>query len=550
MNILEDVQKAVKYTSQGDFKSAEKIYIDILKRDSKNDVVLTMLGVLYLNTGYFKSAEYYLKESNSIRPSLVNTENLGFAYFCLGKQDLAAEYFERVIGKSLNFDVYEKYVAYLQRIEENRKAYEVALLAHEKFPLKPEAIAQLADCCIDIGKYKEAHSLASQVTRAYPDFGEGWIVSGMICEIFMRDEAAAKKCYEKALACGEKRKAYYNLAINAGRGGDYDTALKYVKKIYRGPKKDAWLNFTLANLYFKKREFKKAYKYYIERDIQCGPKHPIFKLKRQWDGKKYKQETLLVFCDQGYGDTFMFLRYVPLIKDKFKTVKILIRKEMAGIVKRSFEKYDNIKVCILTKRFPNYDKSVILSHIPYYLKTDIDKIPFSEGYFIPDKKIVSDYKTKFKPDKLKAGICWEAGAAGLRDLIHRTLVVPMFEELFKIKCIQFSSFQVNPIMDDYKKYPELTDLGKSFDDFDKTAGALANLDIFITVDTAAAHLAGALGVKTYLLLPSTADWRWFDNDKKTEWYDSVTIFKQKTPETWDDVFENLKTEILKLTKEN
>ena len=98
-------------------------------------------------------------------------------------------------------------------------------------------------------------------------------------------------------------------------------------------------------------------------------------------------------------------------------------------------------------------------------------------------------------------------------------------------------------MDNYKDYAELIDLAKDFENFDDTAGALCNMDLLITVDTAIAHLAGALGVKTYILLPYYPDWRWFDNEKKTEWYDSVTLFRQQDPKTWEDVFKQLEKDV-------
>ena len=543
MNIQEELKKAEKYTSLGDKKSAEKIYISILQKDKKNSEALAKLGIIYLLSGYFKSAVYCLENSYIIKPTTLNTENLGLAYFCSGEQERAAEYFEKVIEETSNYDVFEKYIVYLQKQHYFKHAYEVATIAYKKFPVNPDIISLLADCCIDIGKCDEAYSLATKVLQAFPKHGQGWIVMGLLNEIYLYDEEKAKMCYKNALKCGNKREGYYNLAINAGRNGDYKQAMSYIKKIYHDPVKDSWLNFTVSNLYFKQRKFKKAYDYYVLKENQCDPDHPILKLKRQWDGGKYKDETLLVFCDQGYGDTFMFSRFIPALKNKFKLVKVLIRKEMFDVVKRSFEKYDWIEVCSLTKRFPSYDKSVILSHLPYYLKTKIQTIPSRDGYFIPDNKIIEKYNKIIKTDKLKVGICWEARGGGLRDMIHRTLTIQMFQNLFNIKGIQYYSFQVEHLLDDYKNYPDLIDLGKTFKNFDDTAGALANMDIIITVDTAIVHLAGALGLKTFLLLPYSADWRWFDNDKTTEWYNSVTIFKQNNAHNWNNVFLGLEEEL-------
>ena len=133
-------------------------------------------------------------------------------------------------------------------------------------------------------------------------------------------------------------------------------------------------------------------------------------------------------------------------------------------------------------------------------------------------------------------------------MLHRNLNISLFEQILELKGFDFYSLQVNPSMNTYKRYSNLTDLGSGFVDFDDTAGAISNLDLVITVDTSVAHLAGALGVKTFLILPYCSDWRWFDNAKKTEWYESVIIFKQQNPKDWHDVIEKIVSELLKTVK--
>ena len=90
---------------------------------------------------------------------------------------------------------------------------------------------------------------------------------------------------------------------------------------------------------------------------------------------------------------------------------------------------------------------------------------------------------------------------------------------------------------------EMINLAKDFNDFSDTAKALKAMDLVITVDTSVAHLAGALGIKTFLLLPYASDWRWFENNKTTPWYKSVEIFKQTDPVSWNneinDILEKL-----------
>ena len=168
---------------------------------------------------------------------------------------------------------------------------------------------------------------------------------------------------------------------------------------------------------------------------------------------------------------------------------------------------------------------------------DFDNIPFSEGYL---KSETADIEN----DKLKVGLCWEAGAAGIRNMIQRTINVKYFDSLMELKNIQVYSFQYTDTMGGNERYPNMINLAKDFNDFADTAKALKAMDVVITVDTSVAHLSGALGIKTYLLIPYVNDWRWFDDNKTTPWYKSVRIFKQVSPISWKEPI----NEIIKLLK--
>ena len=89
----------------------------------------------------------------------------------------------------------------------------------------------------------------------------------------------------------------------------------------------------------------------------------------------------------------------------------------------------------------------------------------------------------------------------------------------------------------------MIDLSNYINDYLDTASLLKNIDILVTIDTSIAHLAGALGIKTFLLLPYDSEWRWFTDEEKTPWYDSIKIFKQKNTNDWKEVIQRVKDEI-------
>ena len=124
-------------------------------------------------------------------------------------------------------------------------------------------------------------------------------------------------------------------------------------------------------------------------------------------------------------------------------------------------------------------------------------------------------------------------------MINRTIHIKCFEPLLNLENIQVYSFQVRDTLKGHENYPQMINLAKDFKDFSDTAKALKAMDVVVTVDTSVAHLAGALGVNTFLLLPYASDWRWFEDTKTTPWYQSVRIFKQTDHISWEEPINNV-----------
>ena len=341
---------------------------------------------------------------------------------------------------------------------------------------------------------------------------------------------------------------YYNLGVCCKHSEDYAGAEKYLRKVHSIKKRvGADYNYTLGSIYMAQKKMKLGYKYYSERE----PKQYMNYRERKnyWDGKDYPNEVLYITSEQGYGDNIQFSRFVPYVAKKFKKVYYAVDESLYDLFKRSFKKYKNVEI-IKFGVFKPYNKFLMIMDIQNLLNISYHNIPQQEPYMITDEE--KDYNDKiqfFRGDELKIGLNWRAKGMGLRDAVYRTIDAPYyFKKLFELEGNKYYSFQMNDIFEMCEKYPQIVDLEEHIQTFDDTASLLKNLDVLITVDTALAHLAGAMGVKTYLLLCKAPDWRCFDNDKKTEWYPSVTIIKQHDRRTWEDVAEELFNEIAGLRK--
>ena len=548
MELVEQIKQAVEFTRRKEFKKAEKIYLELLKTSPENTSVLSFLGLLYYNLGNYKKAEKYLEKSYKITPSKAIVSYIGLSKFVLTKLSSAIPYLEEAINEKPAFELYHAIIISCANSKDFHRAYKYSLEAHKQYPTNETFLYNLGYSSLQIGLFKESEQYCKKLLRLNPKYPNGWFLNGLQVETLYGDEKLARKSYRLMVKNGNKAGGYLNLAISYLK--DVKSRKKtyyYLKKIEKIMPEKKGLRFLFASYYLSARQFKRGYRYYVNVDNDSQDDIDwYFQFKRPWKGGRFKDEIIFVYGDQGIGDQIQFSRYLPFLEKKFKKVKVMVAEPLYNLFKRSFAKYKKIQFYPNNKdfKFPRYDKSVMLASCIYYLNKGFRKIPFTDNYMIPDKNKIEEYKTKyFNTQNKKIGICWEAGATNLREQIHRTLNVELFENIINLDKTSVYSFQVNPSLDNYKKYSNLIDLGSTFKNFDDTAAALKNLDLLITVDTSVAHLAGALGVKTFLILPYCPDWRWFDNDKTTEWYDSVTIFKQVNHDDWSEVFNNILSQL-------
>jgi len=178
--------------------------------------------------------------------------------------------------------------------------------------------------------------------------------------------------------------------------------------------------------------------------------------------------------------------------------------------------------------------------------TEISTIPNKISYLKTDKILVDKFSKIIRSDKFKIGIVW-AGNPKQEDDWKRSVAFDKFRILLGISGIEFFSLQ-KEIIDDEIEDLEITDLSEYLYDFADTAAIIENLDLVISVDTSVAHLAGALGKPTWILLSHIPDWRWMLNRNDSPWYPSTRLFRQPKPGDWDSVFREVEDELIKLTE--
>lgn len=512
----EKIKNAIILTQQGKFSDAENLYRALLKESPNNEIILSAFGLFYVSIKKFDKACEILKQACEIKETLGTLSALGFAEFERNDFEKAALYLEKSLDYGENPDIYNKLIMSLFEIKNNQKAIDYANKMYVLYPDDNRSIANKIKALTQSGELLQAEKLCVEALKKDSSIASLWFHLGYLKELIYSDDNQARECYKIVADLG-KPEAFYNIAVSCQKLGEYADAEKYYKKMLNYFPNDNSTITSLGMCYLSQKKFKDGYELFFKRD-----KSKFAEMSDNfWTPEQALASEVVIICDQGFGDHIQFIRYLPFLENR--KVSVACSKSLRDLFKNN---YPNVDFIDYTQIDPN-TQALFITDLAYILNKDFENIPFAEGYL---KSEVS----KILSDKKKVGLCWEAGSAGIRTMINRTINIKCFEPILNLHNIQIYSFQVRDTLRGNEKYPQMINLAKDFKDFSDTAKALMAMDVLITVDTSVAHLAGALGVKTFLLLPYATDWRWFQDTKTTLWYKSVEIFKQKDSISWEE----------------
>lgn len=371
----------------------------------------------------------------------------------------------------------------------------------------------------------------------------------------------------------KNRNDIFNYAIKLSESNQIDLAIEVFQKIYKYNPRDYVTLYHIARLYLEKKDYTKATGYYhylinvnplniqakfdlayiylINRDCRKGfyfyENRIHFDAYNRVKPHKYptcieeiKNKKIFIYSEQGFGDTLNFIRYIDLLEQYTTKINIYIQKPLVSLLKSNYKNFNF--VCTTGFQDIKYDFVFPLLSIPFLLKLES---------FIPIKKYLDiknqDKKKRKKKRILKVGLCWQGEYKNKRDKYRSFNIDDFLKKVYSsdiknIEKIQFYSFQ----KDIRVSSDNVIDLGRFFSDFYDTAIAVEKMDLMITVDTAVAHLSGAMGKKTYLLLPFSSDWRWGDTLLKSDLYKSIKYFRQVQKGSWDEPFSLVISKLKKL----
>jgi len=251
-----------------------------------------------------------------------------------------------------------------------------------------------------------------------------------------------------------------------------------------------------------------------------------------WTGETLIGKTLLVYSEQGFGDTIQFVRYLSLLRGRAAEIVFECEEPLARLFRAS-PAFENVSVvCRDNDPLPNYDAQVALLSLPHLTSTD--PVAADSPYLVPP-----DHRPQItnRSRGLHVGIVW-AGKPSHNNAHNRSLELSDLAPLLGVSGAHFYSLQLGAPAETIfaSGFSALVkDLRPVIRDFADSAGLIGSLDLLISADTAPAHLAGALCRPVWTLLPFAPDWRWQTEREDTPWYSSMRLFRQTRPRQWGDV---------------
>lgn len=395
----------------------------------------------------------------------------------------------------------------LERYDEALDAYQQIL---ERSPAPAALYHNRGNTLLALDRYDEAIDSYARALALMPEDAEALVTMGTAFEQLGQYDAAVK-CYEEALRrvpdCAE---AHWNLALALLRKGEYLCG---------------WEEFGWR---WQKKGYTSRW-----RELPA----PL------WDGRALHGRTILIHAEQAFGDTIQFARYLPLVARRGGDVVV----ECPGPLVPLLETIEGAtRVVPAGSPLPRVDCHLPLMSLPHLFATTLENIPDQTPYLLPPQERLQRWTALIGPEpRLKIGLVW---AGRKRPDPHRSCRLSDLAPLANIPGAVFYSLQIGEGTDQTGNPPagmELIDLTGHIYDFADTAAFISHLDMVISIDTAVAHLAGALGKRTFLLLPFAPDWRWMLERDDSPWYPAMRLFRQRQPGIWgpavDEVRQALET---------
>ena len=583
MNTLaKKFQKALQLHQQGNLAQAQKLYEEINVAAPDNFQVVNMLALValqgadygkaialydkaitlnpnsaaaYFNRGHalqvlnqHESAVASYQQAIKLQPDYPEAyAQCGAIYRSCGDNQTAITYFDKAIACKPDFVTIHfnrgNALRDLKRFDDAVGSYDLAIA------LKPdyvEALLNRGNTLMELKRTDDAIDSFNAAIKYKPDYIEAYVNLGNALKDSGQLEAAVAR-YDEAIALAPNRADAW-----ANRGNVLNSLNRQAAAIDSFDRAIA-LDPQLADAYWNK-----SLALLVSGDFEHGL--PLYEWRWQigafaggkkdvpqplWTGNEsLSGKTILLYSEQGFGDAIQFCRYAALVAARGARVILEVQPALSRLLK------DLNGVDAIVSRgepLPAFDYHCPLLSLPLAFDTRLDTIPASAGYLHVDSDIRARWAERLGPaNKLRVGLVWSGSATHKNDHNRSLQLVSLLNALpDKFQYISLQKEIRDEDRQTLNRHPELLHLGDELQDFADTAALCDLMDIVISVDTSVAHLSGAVGTATWVLLPYSPDWRWLLERSDSPWYPAMTLYRQPASGDWTIPLKQINDDLLR-----
>jgi Flp pilus assembly protein TadD len=415
-----------------------------------------------------------------------------------------------------------------------------------KEPNQPDALHLLGVIALQSKRLDEAMELIQRALAIRPDAAEYHNSLGnVLVQKDLLDDAIV--AFRRATTLRNNyTKAFSNLGNALKKTGQYTEAISAYRQAMTLSPEYFEAHWNLGLLLLLQGDFRRGWKEFEYRleimELRKGKRQCS---RPRWDGNDLSGKRILLHPEQGFGDAIQFARYAPMVAECGGRIVLEIQPELH----RLFQCLSGVEILAPQgKELPDFEVHCPLMSLPLMFDTTFETIPNDIPYLSPPVELVEHWRRYIATERRKkVGLTW-AGNPTHRNDRNRSISFSRMNELMRVPDVQFFSLQKGPAekqADFATPNATFIDITGEFADFADTAALIQHLDLVITVDTAIAHLAGAMGKPVWVLLPFAPDWRWMLDRSDSPWYPTMQLFRQKTPGDWNEVIERVTRELKK-----
>ena len=507
-------RQACNSFQQGHLDRAERLCAGILEYRPDDFDALHLLGLLNLQRRRPGDALRFLSQALKVNSGSADAlSNLGLALHAAG------------------------------RFEEAVASYRNAL---RLAPDHPEILYNLGNACLELGGVDDALASYGDVLAKNPGH-VGALVNRGNALLRLNRPTEALASYGKADAAMPH---HPQILTNRGHAlrrldrplealADFEAALVAGGEFPEAHFEAAMTRLTLGDFDAGWKEYEWRWKTAAFASQRRSMQAPLWLGERPVSGK-----TILLHAEQGFGDTIQFIRYAPLLAGRGAKVVCEVQPELQPLLSQ----FDDVDIIAEGEPLPAFELHCPLLSLPLAFATQPQTIPAPVPYLAAPVERLAYWRDRLPGGPPRAGFVW-SGSPSHKNDSNRSIPLARLAALFEsspVHCFSLQTELRDADREVLRRLPNLVDLGGEFRDFADTAAAISLLDVVISVDTAVAHLAGALGRPVVILLPFAADFRWMRNRDDTPWYPTARLFRQPAFGDWDGVIARLRDELRQL----